>query len=113
TGGTQAAAIVKATEAGVDIEDMAIASMSGLTSQPNLNSLVAVLRDHPRDTRLNLPALNQIADYFENVRKLYYPFESDVRAGTAEVWDHEMPGGQYTNLQQQAQSLGLGDKWDE
>jgi len=113
TGGTQAATILKATEAGVDIADMAMASMSGLTSQPNLNSMVAVLRDHSRQTQLDLPALNQIADYFENVRRLYYPFESDMKAGTAEVWDHEMPGGQYTNLQQQAQSLALGHRWDE
>ncbi len=113
TGGVQAAAIIKATEAGVDIADMAISSMSGLTSQPNLNSIAAVLRDHPRDTKLNVGALNQIGDYFENVRKFYYPFESDMKAGTAEVWEHEMPGGQYTNLQQQAASMGLGDRWEE
>ncbi|MBI4582872.1 MAG: pyruvate carboxylase [Planctomycetes bacterium] len=113
TSGTQAAAIIKACEAGVDIADLAIASMSGLTSQPNLNSLAAVLRDHPRDTGLDLDALNQISSYFENVRKLYYPFESGMKAGTAEVWLHEMPGGQYTNLQQQVQALGLEDQWDE
>ena len=113
TSGTQAAAIVKATEAQVDIADMAIASMSGLTSQPNLNSVVATLRDHPRNTGLALGSLNKIADYFENVRQFYYPFESDMKSGTAEVYYHEMPGGQYTNLQQQAQSLGLYDRWDE
>ena len=113
TSGTQAVSIVKATEANVDIADMAIASMSGLTSQPNLNSIVAILRDHDRNTGLNLDALNLIADYFENVRKFYYPFESDMKSGTAEVWFHEMPGGQYTNLQQQAASLGLEDRWDE
>ena len=113
TSGTQAASILKAAEAEVDVVDMAIASMSGLTSQPNLNSVVAVMRDHPRNTGLNLEALNKIGDYFEGVRKLYYPFESDMRAGTAEVWDHEMPGGQYTNLQQQAQGVGLEDRWDE
>jgi pyruvate carboxylase len=113
TSGTQPAAIVKAAEAGVDIADMAIASMSGLTSQPNLNSLVAVMRDNERNTGLDVDALNRISEYFENVRKFYYPFESDMKAGTADVWYHEMPGGQYTNLQQQAQSMGLENKWDE
>lgn len=113
TCGTQGAAILKATEAGVDVADAAIASMSGLTSQPNLNTLVAQLRGGPRDTKLDLDSLNRIGDYFENVRKYYYPFESDMKAGTAEVYEHEMPGGQYTNLQQQAQSLGLEDRWEE
>jgi len=113
TSGTQASSILKAAEAHVDIADMAIASMSGLTSQPNLNSIVATLRDNERDTGLNSNALNKIADYFENVRKFYYPFESDMKAGTAEVYYHEMPGGQYTNLQQQAQSMGMGDRWQE
>jgi len=113
TSGVQAAAVLKASEAHVHIADLAMASMSGLTSQPNLNSLVAVLRDSPRDTGLDLVACNRIADYFETVRKFYYPFESDMRAGTAEVWYHEMPGGQYTNLQAQAASMGLENKWEE
>ncbi|HLX63215.1 MAG TPA: pyruvate carboxylase [Planctomycetota bacterium] len=113
TCGTQGAAILKAGEAGVDIADMAIASMSGLTSQPNLNAIVSQLKGGPRDTGLDIPSLNKIGDYFENVRKFYYPFESDMRAGTAEVYEHEMPGGQYTNLQQQAQSMGLDDRWEE
>ena len=113
TSGVQTATIVKASDAGVDIADMAMASMSGLTSQPNLNSLVAALRDNERDTKLDLNACNDIAAYFEDVRKFYYPFESDMKSGTAEVWYHEMPGGQYTNLQQQAQAMGLEDRWDE
>ncbi|HYG78315.1 MAG TPA: pyruvate carboxylase [Planctomycetota bacterium] len=113
TSGTQASAILKASEAGVDIADMAIASMSGLTSQPNLNSIVAMMRDSDRNTGLNIGALNKIGDYFENVRKFYYPFESDMKAGTAEVYYHEMPGGQYTNLQQQAQSMGMEARWEE
>ncbi|MCK6473446.1 MAG: pyruvate carboxylase [Planctomycetes bacterium] len=113
TGGCQTATILKASEAGVHIADMAMASMSGLTSQPNLNSLVAVLRDHPRDTGLDLEAANRVAEYFEQVRKFYYPFESGMNAGSAEVWEHEMPGGQYTNLQVQAASLGLLERWDE
>ncbi len=113
TSGCQSATILKAAEAGVDIADLAMAGMSGLTSQPNLNSLVSILRDNPRDTKLEPEALNRVSDYFETVRKFYYPFESEMRAGTAEVWDHEMPGGQYTNLQVQAASLGLGNQWDE
>ncbi|MEI6234426.1 MAG: pyruvate carboxylase [Planctomycetota bacterium] len=113
TSGTQGASILKATEAGVDIADMAIASMSGLTSQPNLNTIVSQLKGGTRDTKLDLGALNTIGDYFENVRKFYYPFESDMKSGTAEVYEHEMPGGQYTNLQQQSQSLGLADRWDD
>ncbi|HYF48175.1 MAG TPA: pyruvate carboxylase [Planctomycetota bacterium] len=113
TSGTQATAIAKAADAGVDIADMAVASMSGLTSQPNLNSIVAFMRDSDRDTGLDVESFNKIADYFEDVRKYYYPFESDMKAGTAEVWYHEMPGGQYTNLQQQAQSMGLESQWEE
>ncbi|GMV79845.1 MAG: pyruvate carboxylase [Planctomycetota bacterium] len=113
TCGGQAATLLKAAEAGVHIADMAIASMSGLTSQPNLNSMVAVLKDSPRATGLDPSALNRISEYFEQVRKFYYPFESGMQAGTAEVWDHEMPGGQYTNLQVQAKSLGLENRWDE
>jgi len=113
TSGAQASSIIKATEAGVDIADMAVSSLSGNTSQPNMNSVVAALRDNQRDTTLDLKALNNISDYFDEVRKFYYPFESDMKAGTAEVYEHEMPGGQYTNLQQQAQSLGLENKWDE
>ncbi|MBI3830184.1 MAG: pyruvate carboxylase [Planctomycetes bacterium] len=113
TCGAQSATLLKAAEAGVDAVDCAVASMSGLTSQPNLNSLIAILRDSDRDTGLDLKAFNKIGDYFEIVRKFYYPFESDMRAGTAEVWEHEMPGGQYTNLQQQAQALGLEGKWEQ
>ncbi|MCW8131869.1 MAG: pyruvate carboxylase [Planctomycetota bacterium] len=112
TCGGQLASLLKASEAGVDVVDCAVASMSGLTSQPNLNAMIGVLRDSDRDTRLDLKAFNRIGEYFEGVRKQYFPFESDMRAGTAEVWEHEMPGGQYTNLQQQAQSLGLDGKWD-
>ena len=84
-----------------------------MTSQPNLNSLVAALQHTPRDTGLDLDALNQLSDYWEAVRELYYPFEEGMKAGTAEVYQHEMPGGQYTNLRQQAKSLGLEDRWHE
>jgi pyruvate carboxylase len=113
TSGINAGSILRSSDAGVDIADAAIAPMSGLTSQPNLNSLVAALRNTPRDTGLDLDALNNIADYWESVRELYYPFEEDIKSGTARVYEHEMPGGQYTNLRQQAKSLGLEGRWNE
>ena len=88
--------------------DGAIASMSGTTSQPNLNSMVAALQHTERDTGLDLDALNACADYWETVRTWYRPFDNAPPAGTAEVYMHEMPGGQYTNLREQAESMGLG-----
>ncbi|MGH9667473.1 MAG: pyruvate carboxylase, partial [Bryobacteraceae bacterium] len=105
--------ILKASEAGVDVADAAIAAMSGTTSQPNLNSVVAALAHTERDTGLDLDALNQASDYWETVRTYYLPFDNAPRAGTAEVYVHEMPGGQYTNLKEQAESMGLGPRWNE
>lgn len=113
TAGVQAAAILKASEAGASIVDCAAASMSGMTSQVNLNSIVEAFRNTPRDTKLDVAALNEYAAYWEGVRKLYYPFESGMLASTAEVYQHEMPGGQVTNLQEQAKSMGLGPRWPE
>src|SRR5688572_14235527 len=113
TSGMQAGSVLMASEAGVDIADGALASMSGMTSQPNLNSMVAALQNTPRDTKLDLEALNRLSDYWEAVRESYYPFEEGMKAGTAEVYQHEMPGGQYTNLRQQAKSLGLEDRWQD
>ncbi len=113
TSGINSASILKAADAGVDIADGAIASMSGTTSQPNLNSLVAALANTPRDTELDLDALNQCADYWEIVREYYKPFDNAPLSGTAEVYLHEMPGGQYTNLKAQAESMGLGARWHE
>jgi pyruvate carboxylase len=113
TSGINAGSILRATDAGVDVADTAIASMSGTTSQPNLNSIVAALQHTPRDTKLDLPALNQLSDYWETVREYYYPFEEGLKGGTAEVYLHEMPGGQFTNLRQQAKSLGLEGRWHE
>jgi pyruvate carboxylase len=113
TSSVQAASVLMASEAGVDIADGALASMSGMTSQPNINSMVAALRNTPRDTGLDLDALNRLSDYWEAVREHYYPFEEGMKAGTAEVYQHEMPGGQYTNLRQQAKSLGLEDRWQD
>jgi pyruvate carboxylase len=111
TSGLNAASILNATDSGVHIADAAMAAFSGQTSQPNLNSIVAALQHTPRDTKLNLDALNRISDYWEQVRAHYYPFEEDIKTGTAEVYQHEMPGGQYTNLKQQAKSLGLEHRW--
>ena len=113
TSGLNAASILKAAEAGVHAADGAIASMSGTTSQPNLNSVVAALQHTERETGLDLDALNTCADYWETVRTWYRPFDNAPPAGTAEVYIHEMPGGQYTNLREQAESMGLGPRWQE
>jgi pyruvate carboxylase len=113
TSGINAASLLKASESGVDVVDCAISSMSGTTSQPNLNSLVAALAHTARDTGLDSDALGSCADYWEVVRICYAPFDSGLRSGTAEVYLHEMPGGQYTNLKEQAESMGLGPRWPE
>ena len=113
TSGLNAASVIAASRAGVDIADLAIASMSGSTSQPNLNSVVAALKSSPQDPGLDLDSLNDISDYWEHVLGFYKPFDSAPRAGTAEVYEHEMPGGQYTNLREQANAMGLGHRWRE
>ncbi|HYC29636.1 MAG TPA: pyruvate carboxylase, partial [Chitinophagaceae bacterium] len=113
TASIQAATYLNAIEAGVDVIDVALASMSGLTSQPNFNSVVAMLKGHPREQKLDLAKLNDLSNYWEDVREWYYPFESELKAGTAEVYDHEIPGGQYSNLRPQARSLGLEEKFQE
>ena len=113
TSGIAAASVLAASDARVDIVDLALASMAGSTSQPNLNSLVAALQHTPRDTGLDLEALNEFSRYWEAVRELYAPFDSSPRTGSAEVYLHEMPGGQYTNLIEQARAMGLGHRWPE
>ncbi|MCI0182764.1 pyruvate carboxylase [Sulfoacidibacillus ferrooxidans] len=113
TASTGVATIIKAVEAGLDIADVAIGSMSGLTSQPNSTAVTAALANSPRDTQVDLSKLADVSNYFASVREYYAPFESDARAGVLDVYEHEMPGGQYTNLQKQAESLGLGDRFDE
>jgi pyruvate carboxylase len=112
TSSIQSSTYMKAIEAGVDVVDVALASMSGLTSQPNFNSLVAAFQGHERENPMDLKALNAYSNYFEVVREYYYPFESELKAGTAEVYDHEIPGGQYSNLLPQARGLGLEDKFE-
>jgi pyruvate carboxylase len=103
-----------AVEAGVDAVDGALDAMSGLTSQPNLGSIVEALRHGPRDTGLDPENLRLLSNYWEQVRHGYAAFESDMRAGASEVYVHGMPGGQYTNLREQARSLGIDDtRWHE
>ncbi len=113
TSGVQSATLLNASEAGVDIVDLAIASMSGSTSQPNLNSMVAALKHTPRDTGLDLESLDRLSDYWERVRTYYEPFDTAPKTGSAEVYLHEMPGGQYTNLKEQAASMGVAQRWPE
>jgi pyruvate carboxylase len=113
TSGAAAAAVLKATEAGLDIGDGAIAPMSGLTSQPNLNAMVEALCHTERDSGLNPEDLRQLAHYWQAVREFYVPFESDMKAPDADLYLHEMPGGQFTNLLEQARALGLASRWDE
>ena len=113
TSGINSASILKASDAGVHVCDAALASLSGATSQPNLNSLVAALEHTSRATGLDLPALNRCSDYWETVRGYYLPFDSGPKTGSAEVYLHEMPGGQITNLKEQAESMGLGQRWPE
>ncbi|MBY0527460.1 MAG: pyruvate carboxylase [Gemmataceae bacterium] len=111
--GAQMASILLASDEGVDIADVAMAPFSGMTSQPNLNTLVESLRNTPRATDLAYEALDTAAKYWEHVRRLYAPFESIQLPAGGEIYRHEMPGGQATNLYQQAQALGLESRWAE
>ena len=111
--GGQLASYMLAADEGVNVVDCAFAPMAGVTSQPSLNALVEATRFGPRDTGLDFDALQETANYWDSVRKLYAPFETGQLASSAEVYLHEMPGGQYANLYQQAQSLGVGDRWPE
>ncbi len=113
TSGVNSASVLKAADAGVDVADGAVAAMSGGTSQPNLNSIVAALRNTPRDTQLDIETLNECSDYWETVRTYYLPFDSGPKSGSARLYQHEIPGGQYTNLREQAAAMGLGHRWRE
>jgi pyruvate carboxylase len=113
TSGINAGSVLRAADAGVDIADAAIASMSGMTSQPCLNSIVAALRHTERDPGFDQQALDDLSRYWAAVRELYYPFEEGLKAPGPDVYQHEMPGGQYTNLRQQARNLGLDDRWPD
>lgn len=113
TSSLQSATYLKAIEAGVDVVDCCIGAMSGLTSQPNLNAIVEMMKFHERENAYDIAALNEHSTYWETIREYYYPFESGLKASSAEVFVHEIPGGQYSNLKPQANSLGLGDKMEE
>lgn len=103
----------RAIEAGVDIVDVALGTMSGLTSQPSANTLYYAMQGTDRQPNVNIQALEQLSYYWEDVRQYYHDFESGMVAPHTEVYVHEMPGGQYSNLQQQAKGVGLVDRWDE
>ncbi|WP_282132067.1 pyruvate carboxylase [Cellulophaga baltica] len=113
TSSTQAAMYLKAIEAGVDVVDVALGGLSGLTSQPNFNSVVEMLRFTERANNMNTAKLAAYSNYWETVRNYYYTFESGLKSGTGEVYNHEIPGGQYSNLKGQAIALGLEDKFPE
>jgi len=107
------AMLMLAAQAGVDIVDAALSSVSGLTAQPNMNALLAALEGTIWDPMLDREGLQLLANYWETVRTYYAPFESELRSGTAQVYEHEIPGGQYSNYKPQVEGLGLGDRWEE
>jgi len=113
TSSLQPATYLMAIDAGVDVVDCALGSLSGLTSQPNFNAIVEMMKFHERENAYDIKSLNQFSNYWEAVREYYYPFESGLKASAAEVFQHEIPGGQYSNLKPQAIALGLGDKFEE
>ena len=113
TSGIAAASVLAAVDAGVDAIDLAMDSLSGFTSQPCLGSVVEALRREPRDTGLDPARIRELSDYWEAVRAQYAAFETDMRAPASEVYLHEMPGGQFTNLREQARALGLAERWHE
>ncbi len=112
TSGNGVAMYLEAARAGVDVVDCALSSMAGLTSQPSLNAIVAALEREPIAPAQELAALQPLSDHWELVRELYYPFESGLKASTTDVYRHEIPGGQYSNLRPRAIQLGLGERWE-
>ncbi|SHE72318.1 pyruvate carboxylase [Alkalibacter saccharofermentans] len=113
TSGNGVATLLMASMAGVDIVDTAINGMSGLTSHPALNSIVAAVENTKRHTGMSLDDLQQISDYWTTVRDVYYEFESGLKSGTTEIYKYEIPGGQYSNIKAQVESFGLGHKFKE
>lgn len=111
TSGNGVATYMAAIESGVHIVDTALSPMAGLTSQPSMNALIAALRGHARETQLTNRVMQPLADYWEAVREFYAPFECGLKSSTSEVYYHEIPGGQYSNLRPQVQSLGLLHRW--
>ena len=113
TSGNGVATILMAAQAGVDIVDAAFNSMSGLTSQPALNSVVAALQNSDRETGIDPDKIQKISEYWRDVRPVYAGFESELVTSTAEIYKYEIPGGQYSNLKPQVESFGLGHKFEE
>ncbi len=113
TSGNGVATVLMAAEEGVDIVDTAFNSMSGLTSQPALNSVVAALENTERATGIDLDRIEEVSRYWAAVRPVYAKFESDLKSGTTEVYKYEIPGGQYSNLRPQVESFGLGHRFEE
>lgn len=113
TSGNGVASVLMASMAGVDIADTAFNSMSGLTSQPALNSVVAALEYTERATGLDLDGLEKISDYWDSVRPIYSRFESGLKSGSASIYKYEIPGGQYSNLKPQVESFGIGHRFDD
>ena len=113
TSGSQVATLLMAAEAGVDVVDCAISSMSSLTSQPSLNAVVTALQGTERDTGLDPDRLQYLTDYWEDVRKRYDSFEAGIKCPATDIYRYEIPGGQYTNLKPQVESLGLGPRFQE
>ena len=113
TSGIASASVIAAIEAGIDAVDGALDSMSGLTSQPNLGAIAAAMAGSDRDSGVDLEKLQALSQYWEGVRRYYSPFEPDIRSGTSDVYKHEMPGGQYTNLREQARAMGIEHRWPE
>ncbi|NIY72978.1 pyruvate carboxylase [Marivivens donghaensis] len=113
TSGASIATILAASAAGVDVVDAAMDALSGNTSQPTLGSIVEATRGGERDTGLDIAAIREISNYWEQVREHYRAFESGLQSPASEVYLHEMPGGQFTNLKAQARSLGLEERWHE
>ncbi len=113
TSGNGVATVLMAAQAGVDIVDAAFNSMSGLTSQPALNTIVAALEHSERETGINTDGIQKISEYWKDVRPVYHKFESELATSTAEIYKYEIPGGQYSNLKPQVESFGLGHKFEE
>ncbi|MDQ0298990.1 pyruvate carboxylase [Salibacterium salarium] len=113
TSGNGIFSYARAIEAGVDIVDVAVSSMAGLTSQPSANSLYYALKGTERQPNIDIKALEELSQYWDYTRKYYQGFESGMNSPHTEVYEHEMPGGQYSNLQQQAKAVGLKGRWNE
>lgn len=113
TTANQVATVLMAAEAGVDVVDLAISSMSSLTSQPSMNAVVAALEGQPRDTGIKLDGLQHLTDYWADVRLRYKSYDNGIKSPVTDIYKYEIPGGQYTNLEPQVQSLGLGSRFQE